>query len=56
MEMYKKPIMKIVELEKVDVLTCSSEGAIKDGQVHHCLNSNHVHNRGDCVGEWESQS
>lgn len=24
MEMYKKPIMKIVELEKVDVLTCSS--------------------------------
>lgn len=23
MEMYKKPVMEIVELEKVDVLTCS---------------------------------
>lgn len=25
MEMYKKPVMEIVELEKVDVLTCSKD-------------------------------
>ena len=29
MKQYKKPLMKIVELEKVDVLTCS----VCDGQV-----------------------
>lgn len=34
MEMYKKPVMKIVELEKVDVLTCSQSGS-DCGHAHH---------------------
>lgn len=34
MEMYKKPVMEIVELEKVDVLTCSAEHNCQVHQSH----------------------
>lgn len=42
MEMYKKPVMEIVELEKVDVLTCSwSENCTKDHPHSQCSTNNY---------------
>lgn len=46
MEMYKKPIMKIVELEKVDVLTCSQTVnglACQEGHDTHNLCNDSCH-------------
>lgn len=44
MELYKKPVMEIVELEKVDVLTCSQQWVGKCG-----CTENHVHSEAiDC--------
>lgn len=40
MKQYKKPLMKIVELEKVDVLTCSC--AFHDGDHTRCTEANSV--------------
>lgn len=34
MELYKKPVMEILELEKVDVLTCSLPGGCSLDHVH----------------------
>lgn len=39
MEMYKKPVMEIVELEKVDVLTCSQW--VNGVKCPNSLHSNH---------------
>ena len=40
MEMYKKPVMEIVELEKVDVLTCS-QGCIDIESGENCTHLIH---------------
>ena len=44
MEMYKKPVMEILELEKVDVLTCSAN--CQDGNCGHQDHANCV--EGQC--------
>jgi hypothetical protein len=43
MEMYKKPVMDIIDLERIDVLTasCSKCGAVVDNlEEHACGESN----------------
>lgn len=51
MEMYQKPVMKITELEKVDVLTCSQLHNF-DGQKAVC--SVHSHHN-ECEKAFKEQ-
>jgi hypothetical protein len=46
MEMYKKPVMDIIDLERIDVLTCSKDES---------LNGSHYENDG-CASDCETHS